>query len=50
MNKILKMLVVGSLFLASSAVWALGSHIVWSVQKILMATIILAMVGFAIYL
>jgi hypothetical protein len=50
MIKILKILVVGSLSLACPALWALGSHVVWSAQKILMATVVLALVGFAIYL
>ena len=50
MKKALKMLAVGAIFLASSALWALGSHIVWSPQKILMAAIALALVGLAIYL
>ncbi len=50
MKRTLKMLVVGAIFLASTALWALGSHIVWSAQKILMAAITLALIGLAIYL
>lgn len=50
MKRALEMLAVGALFLASLGLWALGSHIVWSAQKILMAAIALALVGLAIYL
>jgi len=50
MKRTSEMLVVGAVFLVSTALWALGSHIVWSAQKILMAAIAIAMVALAIYL
>lgn len=49
MNKILKMLIVGSLFLVSSALWALGSYIAWPAHKVLLAAIALALISLAIY-
>ena len=49
MKRALEMLVVGAVFLASTALWALGGHIVWSAHKILMAMIALGLVGLAIY-
>lgn len=50
MKRTLEMLVVGAIFLASTALWALGSHIAWSAQKIMMAAVLLAMLSLAIYL
>jgi hypothetical protein len=50
MKRALEMLVVGALILASTAIWALGSHIAWSAQKIMMAATVLAMLSLAIYL
>ena len=49
MKRALEMLAVGAIFLVSTALWALGSHIVWSAQKILMAAIALAVVGLVIF-
>jgi hypothetical protein len=49
MKRALEMLGVGALFLASSALWALGSHIAWSAQTILMTAIGLAVVGLIIF-
>jgi hypothetical protein len=50
MKKALEMLAVGAIFLAGTALWALGSHIAWSAQKIMMAAITLALIGLlAIY-
>jgi hypothetical protein len=48
MKRALEMVVAGSIILAGTALWALGSHIVWSVQKVLVAAIALAMVGLAV--
>lgn len=50
MKRALEMLAVGALILASTAIWALGSHLAWSAQKIMMAAIVLAMLSLAIYL
>ena len=48
MKRALEMLVAGAIILASTVLWALGSHIAWSAHKILMAAIALALVGLAI--
>jgi hypothetical protein len=50
MKKTLEILAAGALILAGTALWALGSHIAWSAQKIMMAAVALAMLSFAIYL
>lgn len=50
MKRILEMLAVGALFLAGAALLALGGHIAWSAQKIMLAAVVLATLGFAIYL
>jgi hypothetical protein len=50
MNRTFKILVAGALFLGSSALWALGSHIVWSAERVMMAAVALAVMGLAIYL
>ena len=49
MKKMLSVFLAAALFLATSALWALGNHIVWSAQKILLAAIALALIGLAIY-
>jgi hypothetical protein len=41
---------MGALFLAGTALLAFGGHIAWSAQKIMMAAVVLAMLGFAICL
>ena len=48
MKRALETVVAGSIILAGTALWALGSHIAWSVQKVLVAAIALAMVGLAV--
>jgi hypothetical protein len=48
MKKMIPLFSVGALFLAISALWALGSHIAWSAQKLLVAAITLALIGLAI--
>ncbi len=50
MNRTLKGLVAGALFLGSSALWAHGSHIAWSAERVMMAAVALAVMCFAIYL
>jgi hypothetical protein len=50
MKRALEVLVAGAIILAGTALWALGSHIAWSAQKIMMAAIALALVGLVIYL
>ena len=50
MKRALEMVVAGSVILAGTALWALGSHIAWSAQKIMMAAVALAMLSFAIYM
>jgi hypothetical protein len=50
MNRTLKVLVAGALLLGSSALWALGSYIVWSAERVMMAAVALAVMGFVIYL
>lgn len=50
MNRILKMLVMGALFLAGLALWALGAHFTWSAGSVLVAAVTLAVVSVVVYL
>ena len=50
MNKKFGRLIAGGLLLSSSALWALGGHVVWTAERIMAAALALAIMGFVVYL